>query len=146
MIHTDIDLLKEPVQTKVRLALDEMNRDEKLKSMGVASVRINESLRDLAVQMAYYSRGRMEPKDVQAMYRAAGLWAIGEAESKNMITWTLDSKHLRGEAADLVPIRAGQIWWGAPEAVWTRMGEIGEGHGLKWGGRWKTKDSPHFEV
>jgi peptidoglycan L-alanyl-D-glutamate endopeptidase CwlK len=29
---------------------------------------------------------------------------------------------------------------------WTRVGEIGEGLGLAWGGRWNTiKDLPHFE-
>lgn len=28
---------------------------------------------------------------------------------------------------------------------WEKVGDIGEGCGLAWGGRWKTPDRPHFE-
>ena len=36
--------------------------------------------------------------------------------------------------------------WAAPEAVWARMGAIGQSHGLEWGGAWQDKhDLPHFE-
>jgi hypothetical protein len=97
--------------------------------------------------MAYYSRGRMlGSQDVKAMYKAAGLWNITDEDADKVITWTLQSKHIKGEAIDIAPMRGSRIWWMAPESVWTRMGEIGEKYGLNWGGRWKTPDSPHFEI
>jgi hypothetical protein len=146
MLQVDITMLLPALMTKLADAIAEMERDDTLKGYGVDAVRISEARRELAVQMAYYSRGRMLPQDVMAMYKAAGLYAIAEAETKIAVTWTLDSKHLRGLAVDLVPVRGGKLWWAAPLEVWERMGVIGEGHGLKWGGRWKNKDSPHFEL
>lgn len=146
MIHTDLSKLNPALFTRVTDALEEMRSDEKLKALGVTGIAISETLREIAVQMAYYSRSRMAVMDVKAMYKAAGLYAIGDAEAKRAATWTLESRHLRGEAVDLVPLKAGAYWWAAPEAVWKRMGEIGEAHGLEWGGRWKNADCPHFEL
>ena len=146
MIHADISKLKGTLYNKAIAALEEMRNDAELKRMGVTGIAVSESLREVAVQMAYYSRSRMSIADVKAMYKAAGLYAIGDEEAKKPNTWTLDSKHIRGEAVDLVPTKAGQYWWKAPEAVWFRMGEIGEKHGLTWGGRWKNHDCPHFEI
>jgi len=147
MLHNQIDLLADSIRDKSRDALLEMNSDMELKGQGVVSVVVNESRRDLTTQMAYFCRGRMPAvEDVRAMYRAAGLGPINAADTKKAITWTLDSKHLRGEAVDFVPVRAGVVWWGAPVAVWDRMGVIGEAAGLKWGGRWKQRDCPHFEI
>ena len=70
-----------------------------------------------------------------------------------VVTWTLHSKHNQegpdgkpdSHAFDCVPMSAGKACWFAPEA-YRRMGEIGESIGLKWGGRWKQKDCPHFEI
>lgn len=146
MIHTDLTLLKPALKDRVQKALDDMRADDELRMLSVTGVAVSETLREIATQMAYYSRGRMIPADVQAMYKAAGLYAIKADEAKKTITWTLDSKHLKGEAVDLVPTRAGAYWWGAPQAVWDRMGLIGERYGLTWGGRWKNTDCPHFEI
>lgn len=146
MIHTDLTMLKQQLQKSVIEALDEMRHDETLRTRGVSGVEVSETLRELPTQMAYYSRGRMVVSDVQAMYKAAGLYSIGSDDAQKVVTWTLDSKHLLGEAVDLVPTRAGATWWGAPYSVWVRMGAIGESHGMKWGGRWKNSDNPHFEI
>ena len=54
---------------RVEDATAEMNNDDMLHEMGVKEIIIVEGLRPLAVQMAYYSRGRMEVKDVKAIYR-----------------------------------------------------------------------------
>jgi peptidoglycan L-alanyl-D-glutamate endopeptidase CwlK len=148
MLQTNLSYLADAIQEKARAALEEMNADNELKRLGVSSVIVSETLRHLSTQMAYYARGRMAAADVKMMYKAANLWNISDADAVKQITWTLDSKHLRGLAVDLVPTRHGQTWWMAPEQVWARMGEIGEKHGMSWGGRWpdKKKDSPHFEV
>lgn len=146
MIHTALDKLTLPTMKAAIAALDEMRSDPKLKSYGVTEIVVAETLRELAVQMAYFSRSRMSADNVAAMYKAAGLYAIKPDEANRAATWTLESKHLKGEALDIVPHRAGRPWWNAPAVVWERMGEIGERHGLTWGGRWKNKDTPHFEI
>ena len=146
-LHTDLALLDPIMQERAAKAMAEMRSDPVLKSLGVEGVGVSETRRELAVQMAYYARGRMHYHgDIQAMYKAAKLWPISAEETKQAITWTLDSKHIQGLAVDFVPVLAGAYWWKAPAAVWLRMGEIGEAHGLKWGGRWKNQDCPHFEI
>lgn len=147
MIHKSIKDLDRSVQSKFQEAWDAMNKSEKLREMGVTSVAINETLRDLTTQMAYFVRGRMEPKYVKQFYAVAGLYDIGEVEARTICTNTLRSNHMSGKAADFVPVRNGALWWNAPKGVWETMGEIGEAYGLKWGGRWKDlPDCPHFEA
>ena len=140
---SDLDL---SIQKNAKNAWDEMKASKKLKALGVETIAISETRRSLSVQMAYYSRGRMDPADVKRMYSAAGLYDISEEESKKKNTNTLYSNHLSGKAIDFVPVKDGKYWWNAPKEVWEAMGEIGEKNGLKWGGRWKDfPDSPHFE-
>jgi len=164
MIHNDIGELKPALQNRVRAALEEMRSDQKLKNLGVTSIAVSEAMREMAVQMAYRSRllwtelratipaeqheatKRAVVAYVQEMYKAAGLYQISATDALVPVTWTLYSKHIRGEAIDLVPNRNGSYWWAAPPEVWKRMGEIGEANGLSWGGRWKNADCPHFEV
>lgn len=134
------------MQPKAQEAWTKMKESEKLKTLGVETIAISETKRSLATQMAYYSRSRMAVEDVKKMYAAAGLYDPTIAECKTANTWTLESKHIEGKAIDFVPIKNGKYWWTAPLPVWETMGEIGESCGLLWGGRWKTKDCPHFEV
>lgn len=126
-----------------------MASDAELKALGVSRIIVVEGVRELARQMAYYSRGRMKTPDVQAMYLAAGLHKLTDTEAQTQITWTLKSRHLDGKAVDLAPSQDGKIiWWTAPNAVWERMGLIGQSFGLEWGGTWpqKQKDCPHFQM
>ena len=60
------------------------------------------------------------------------------------------SAHNFDMGADLVPIKNGKEWWGAPRSVWLKMGEAAEKHGLVWGGRWvklfpPNGDMPHIQ-
>lgn len=147
MIHKKISDLDLSVQKRFQEAWDAMNKSDKLKELGAESVAINETKRDLEVQMAYFVRGRMDVKYVKQFYAAAGLYDIGEVEARTICTNTLRSNHMSGKAVDFVPVRNGNLWWNAPDVVWQTMGEIGEAHGLTWGGRWKElADTPHFEV
>lgn len=141
-----INELDYAMRPRAKEAFAAMNKSEVLKSMGVEEVIINEAKRSLAVQMAYYSRSRMAVADVKRMYAAAGLYTPTDQECKTANTWTLDSKHIQGKAIDFAPMKGGRVWWSAPAEVWEAMGEIGEAAGLKWGGRWKNKDCPHFEM
>lgn len=130
---------------KAALAIEKMRNDAELKTFGVTGVYISETKRELSTQMAYYSRSRMSVSDVKKMYAAAGLYHIGDDEAKRPNTWTLNSRHLSGNAIDLVPEIDGVISWSAPQKIWSRMGKIGKQCGLKWGGDWEEKDLPHFE-
>jgi peptidoglycan LD-endopeptidase CwlK len=80
------------------------------------------------------------------------LYAIGRSKPGKKVTWTLASKHnnMLGKipaslAFDCVPLRMGKPDWEASNA-YERMGQIGEKLGLVWGGRWRGKDTPHFEM
>lgn len=143
----ELGLLELGMRAKVYKTIAEMQDSKKLRELGVEEITVVETKRTLAVQMAYYSRGRMNAKDVKEMYRVAGLYALSTEEANTKNTWTLESKHIEGKAVDIAPMKNGVIWWNAPAEVWQTMGEIGESCGLKWGGRWKDcKDTPHFEV
>ena len=141
------DLNKE-IQPAANKAYKAMNNSATLKKLGVEKVIITETKRDLAVQMAYYSRSRMKNiKDVKAMYKAAGLYEPSEWECNTANTQTLDSNHIKGIAIDFAPSKNGKIWWDAPDDVWNEMGKIGKSFGFSWGGDWKGfVDKPHFEM
>lgn len=67
------------------------------------------------------------------------------------VSWTPHSTHLDGDAIDICPYAQfdahgpDKLNWDAGDPVWTKLGVIGEGIGLRWGGRWKVKDLGHFE-
>ncbi len=78
----------------------------------------------------------------------------------NRVSWTTRSKHLpqppegKSEAIDIVPraLMALKYWgWNGTVANsdprWLQLGLIGEGLGLRWGGRWThvPGDPGHFE-
>lgn len=87
-----------------------------------------------------------EPKEQEELY------AIGRTKPGRKVTWTRKSKHnetMDGKPAamayDCVPIVKGKAVWDNQE-LYRKVAEIGESLGLTWGGRWKGKDSPHFEL
>lgn len=66
-------------------------------------------------------------------------------------SWTTNSRHLTGHAIDICPYQeyelAGpdKLQWNGSDPVWQRIGKIGMGIGLTWGGLWTQKDLGHFE-
>ena len=61
------------------------------------------------------------------------------------------SKHQDGLAMDVAPFETfaihgmNKILWDGSDPIWLRIGQIAEGLGLKWGGRWTVKDLGHIE-
>ena len=110
MLHKKISDLDYSVQKRFTETLSDMNSDGKLKEMGVESVCITETLRELSTQMAYYACGRLPVADVKRFYAAAGLYDIGESEAKQIKTKTLNSNHMGGKAVDFAPVVNGKIW------------------------------------
>jgi len=109
-----------------------------------------ETRRELAVQMAYYSRGRCAAQYVKDYFKAAGLWAISDAEAVVVSTKTLDSLHILGLAVDIAPTQAGKVWYDAPAEIWSKLYVLAEdecGLDACYGGQWNSWkwDRPHFE-
>lgn len=78
-----------------------------------------------------------------------------EQHEKNLASghsWVTHSKHLDGLAIDICPYEVytlapggDKLQWNSDDPVWQKIGLIGEGLGLKWGGRWAQKDMGHLE-
>jgi peptidoglycan L-alanyl-D-glutamate endopeptidase CwlK len=76
---------------------------------------------------------------------------------KKGVSWTYNSKHLpdingKSNAIDICPWLVfnlhgpDKLQWDSNDPAFQKIGEIGESIGLTWGGRWKVKDSGHFEL
>jgi peptidoglycan L-alanyl-D-glutamate endopeptidase CwlK len=63
---------------------------------------------------------------------------------------TMNSRHLTGHAVDLAPLEDGEVSWAWPlyhklaPAVKQAAKELGVP--ITWGGDWKFKDGPHWEL
>ncbi len=95
-----------------------------LKPLGL-SVRFLSGTRSYAEQDALYAQGRTKPGKIVTNAKAGY------------------SNHNFSVAADLGVFKAGKYLPEHPE--YDNIGPLGEKCGLKWGGRWKTPDRPHYE-
>ena len=158
-MSTSIGDLKEPFRTKAHAFYDELCRDQQLKDAGAQGIIILETLRSLEVHMAYFSRllASYTPAKyrkhavafVQKLYEQAGLYKISATDAIKPITWTMQSKHLGGEAFDLWPSKEGKrIWWAPADwEGWARMAEIAKDYAIDAGYLWEgnEQDCPHFQ-
>ena len=68
------------------------------------------------------------------------------------VSWVKHSKHIDGDAIDVCPYAVynstgpDKLNWNPGDPVWTKIGQVGEALGLRWGGRWRTPDLGHFEL
>lgn len=145
MLHRDIASLNLSVQAIFREFL------KKLDEYGI-KYYVSETLREQAVQRAYYAQGRQALITVNSLRDTAGLPAISERENKNIITncdgVTNKSKHQSGKAMDIYPADdKGNPYWNASPEEFDDIGQVGEELGLTWGRHFKgLADNPHFEV
>ena len=65
-------------------------------------------------------------------------------------SWTMNSRHLTGHAVDIAPFIGGAVRWDWPpfrvlaQAMKQAAAELGVL--IVWGGDWKVRDGPHFEL
>lgn len=92
-------------------------------------ITITQAKRTAAEQAALYAQGRTTPGK-----------RVTDADGIERL-----SNHQSGRAFDVAFLtEAGPSWdEGHP---WAALGALGEVLGLKWGGRWRTPDRPHFEL
>lgn len=81
------------------------------------------------------------------------LYAQGRTAPGRIVTWTTKSKHIGGKAFDIAILSNGKPTWDVKVSVdgdsipdYQEAGKIGEAVGLRWGGRFKSPDMPHFEL
>ena len=88
---------------------------------------ITSTFRDAESQNALYAQGRTAP----------GKKVTNAKGGQSFHNWKC--------AFDFVPIVGGKAVWNNDE-LWTKCGEIAEGVGLEWAGRWKTfKETAHCQ-
>lgn len=88
-----------------------------------------------------------------------GLYAQGRTKPGLIVTWTLKSRHIDGEAFDIAILNDGKPDWRDKVSVnendvpdYLEAGQIGESIGLEWGGRFKNNkgkprpDAAHFQL
>lgn len=89
---------------------------------------ITSTFRDKESQDALYAEGRTVPGTIKTKARGG------------------QSIHNYRLAYDVVPMRNGKPVWDTRDAAWAKVGQIGMGLGLEWGGNWKSfRDLPHFQ-
>jgi peptidoglycan L-alanyl-D-glutamate endopeptidase CwlK len=116
---------------------------------------ILETLRTIEVQEAYYAQGRRPLAEINELRKKAGLYLLGAEEGNRTITDTMESVHLIGLAADIVPVIGGKIPWIIDKdnaEFWLTFGRLGQEAGLEWGGTWPKFnefgigwDAPHYQ-
>lgn len=77
----------------------------------------------------------------------ARLYAQGRTAPGMIVTRTLESRHITGEAFD-VRFAGTTVAAMYPNdgKLWELVGRAGERAGAEWGGRWLHPDRPHFQV
>lgn len=132
------------VQPRFRAFLETANKA--MKAHGL-SVKIISGTRSYAEQEAIYAKGRTVPSDVPC--RHAGVERkVGTCKAHPLgLTVTKAragfSNHNFGVACDLGVFKGTKWLPESPAYNW--LGPIGETCGLKWAGRWKDPDRPHYE-
>jgi len=151
MIDSNIENLTEPFKSHFKYFLSDCQK-------AGLDVRMGEGKREPVTQLLYFLQGRIstffgENKNLLAEYHAlrkrVGLFAVSDSEAiSKKITWTLNSNHFNGNAADVLVYIDGKVNWNPGDAVWEQIAVIAEKNGLNSGHRWPApkQDSPHIEL
>lgn len=114
-------------------------------------VIVTSTLRTSEEQAALYAQGRQGLDEVNAMRCVAGLPSIA-GEANRVVTGARVSVHEMGCAFDLAVVSRGRAVWDTGADVnasgladYEELGLLGESLGLRWGGRFSSRDCVHFE-
>lgn len=89
---------------------------------------VTDGLRTNAEQQRLYDQGRTTPGAVVTNAKPGTSW------------------HNHGLAFDVAIYVNGRATWPNDQALWNRVGAIGQSIGLEWGGAWTSfHDNPHFQ-
>ena len=111
---------------------------------------ITQGKRTLDEQKRLYGKGR-----TAAQCRAKGVPVEYARPQDQVVTWTLNSNHISGNAIDVAPYVNGKLEYddSGKLGLWLKIAKAFKdasrelGVPIEWGGDWtKTKDRPHFEL
>lgn len=138
--QTRLASVKEPLQRVVKRAIE----------ISEVDFGVGQALRTYDDQARLYGQGRS-----RAQMSAKGLNPDYSKPNMQVVTWTMNSNHMSGEAVDLVPYINGKVEWdnNGKLGVWPKIARAMKtaaaelGIAITWGGDWKkTVDRPHFEL
>ena len=75
--------------------------------------------------------------------RQEWLYAQGRTRTGKVVTSTRRSNHSTGYAWDIACTPPQKLY---DSTIIAKAGEVAKKQGIEWGGTWKTKDMPHFQV
>ncbi len=114
---------------------------------------LQEKFSRFAVKMAEAGIAFMLTCTARSQAEQDALYAQGRTAPGRKVTWTRKSKHSAGRAFDIAIVNGRKPDWSLKVDVndndipdYEEAGQIGEAVGLRWGGRFKSPDRPHFEV
>lgn len=116
MANRDIKSLQPIAQQAAQLFLDECKRRN-------IPIFVTEYHRSQARQNYLYEQGRTRPG--------------------NIVTWTKSSNHTSGLAWDIAVNPPNDLY---DSKIISKAGQVARELGIEWGGDWKEKDTPHFQV
>jgi peptidoglycan LD-endopeptidase CwlK len=137
----DVELLKPPLQD-----LCQEHIRQCLIQLCPLEVKVIQTLRTIQEQEAYFAQGRKPIDEVNRLRAEAGLSLI-TSKDNYIITNTMKSKHLIGEAYDIGIFHNG-TYLVKPEhdKYYIECAEIGKRLGLECGAFWRKRDLPHYEL
>jgi peptidoglycan LD-endopeptidase CwlK len=136
--------------------MTQLTQRDKLRLVGVKEAMV----RVVSRCAALYPGTFMVVEGLRTKERQAELFAQGRTKPGKIVTWTMASKHITGDAVDVAPVVGGAIPWGNPKA----FDELAqcmfaaakqEGVVICWGADWNNNgmlrergetDSPHFQL
>lgn len=71
------------------------------------------------------------------------LYEQGRTRPGNIVTWTRTSNHTSGYAWDIACNPPNDLY---DKSIIAKAGQVARELGIEWGGDWKEKDTPHFQV
>lgn len=114
--NKDIESLQPIAQKACKFFLDECKNRN-------IPIFITETHRSQARQNYLYEQGRTRPGKV--------------------ITWTRNSNHTSGYAWDIAVSPPNELY---DSNIIAKAGAVAKELGIEWGGTWKEKDTPHFQI
>ena len=110
--------------------------------------RLKENAREACQLFLAECEGRGFPmlitETLRTRERQEELYAQGRTMPGKIVTWTKNSKHMTGLAWDICKNKKGEEY--SDISFFEECGRVAEELGIIWGGTWKNKDMPHFEV
>lgn len=71
------------------------------------------------------------------------LYEQGRTRPGNIVTWTKSSNHTGGYAWDIAVNPPHDLY---DSSIIAKAGAVAKELGIEWGGAWKEKDTPHFQI